>query len=95
MDELREYLKSLGPAEQAEYAERCGTTIGYLRKALCTEPKLGESLAIALDRESNGAVPCEKLRPDVDWAYLRRVVFAAPTGTPSTNAKRTRAGSAR
>jgi DNA-binding transcriptional regulator YdaS (Cro superfamily) len=88
MDELREYLKSLGSVEQAEYAERCGTTIGYLRKALCTEPKLGESLAIALDRESNGAVPCEKLRPDVDWEYVRRV---GPTGAPSTNTKRKRA----
>lgn len=30
-----------------------------------------ESLAINIDRESGGAVPCERLRSDVDWAYLR------------------------
>lgn len=89
MDELREYLKSLPPAEQAKYAARCGTSIGYLRKALCRRPKLGESLAIALDRESRGAVSCEKLRPDIDWAFLRRV--ADSTSTPSTVAKRKRA----
>ena len=25
----------------------------------------------AIDRLTNGAVTCEDLRPDVDWAYLR------------------------
>lgn len=28
-------------------------------------------LCIVLERESHGAVTCEDLRPDVDWAYLR------------------------
>lgn len=26
---------------------------------------------IDIDRATNGAVRCEDLRPDVDWAYLR------------------------
>lgn len=25
----------------------------------------------AIERATNGAVRCEELRPDVDWAYLR------------------------
>lgn len=25
----------------------------------------------SIDRETGGAVSCEELRPDVDWAYLR------------------------
>jgi len=77
MEKLREFLKTLSPCEQAKYAERSGTTIGYLRKALSVASrdesfKLGESIAIGLDRESKGKVPCESLRPDVDWEYLRR-----------------------
>lgn len=77
MERLRAYLKTLSPPEQAKYAERSGTTIGYLRKALSVASrdesfKLGESIAIGLDRESGGEVPCESLRPDVDWGYLRR-----------------------
>jgi DNA-binding transcriptional regulator YdaS (Cro superfamily) len=71
MEALRTYLKSLTPAEQSRFAKRCGTSIGYLRKALSREHKLGDSLVIKIERESAGAVPVEKLRPDIDWAYLR------------------------
>ncbi|HEY0878970.1 MAG TPA: YdaS family helix-turn-helix protein [Zeimonas sp.] len=71
MDKLRAYLNSLPVAEQIEFAIRCKTSIGYLRKALAVKANLGESLCIAIERESGGAVRCEDLRPDVDWAYLR------------------------
>lgn len=70
-ESLRAYLKTLDVAEQVLYAERCGTTLGYLRKALSTKERISESTAIALDRESAGAVPVESVRPDVDWSYLR------------------------
>ena len=69
---LRTYLNSLPVDEQLAYAERSGTTLGYLRKALSTKERIAESTAIALDRESSGAVPVESVRPDVDWAYLRK-----------------------
>jgi DNA-binding transcriptional regulator YdaS (Cro superfamily) len=72
MDALRDYLNSLEPAEQMAYAKRCGTTIGYLRKALSTKPRIDTSLVIELERESAGAVSCESLRPDVDWSYLKQ-----------------------
>lgn len=26
----------------------------------------------AIERATNGAVTCEEMRPDVDWAYLRK-----------------------
>lgn len=71
MNELRAYLNSLSPIDQADFARRCGTSVGYLRKALSTGQQLGESLCINLERESAQAVYCEQLRPDVDWAYLR------------------------
>ena len=71
MKTLIQYLNSLSPTEQAAFAERCGTSVGYLRKAVSTRQKLGESLCINIERESGGQVRCEDLRPDVDWAYLR------------------------
>lgn len=71
MEPLRTYINSLHPAAQAEFAARCDTSIGYLRKAISTRQMLGESLAIRIERETKGAVRCEDLRPDVDWAYLR------------------------
>lgn len=71
MEALRRYLNSLPLPEQEAYARRCGTTIGYLRKAISTKAKLGDGLVVELDRESGGAVRCEDLRPDIDWAYVR------------------------
>lgn len=71
MEKLRAYLNGLTPDDQSAFAKRCGTSIGYLRKAISKGQKLGESTVIAIDRESGGGVPCESLRPDVDWAYLR------------------------
>lgn len=72
MDVLREYLNGLPTLEsRSDFARRCGTTLGYLRKAMSVKQQLSEGLVIAIDRESGGAVPVEKLRPDVDWAHLR------------------------
>jgi len=70
METLREYLNSLGTSEQEDFAGRCETSLSYLRKAISVKQLLGERLVIAIERESGGAVRCEKLRPDVDWKYL-------------------------
>ena len=71
METLREYLNSLPVAEQIEYADRCDTKVGYLRKAISTNQKIGEWLVVKLEKESGGKVRCEDIRPDVDWTYLR------------------------
>lgn len=71
MDTLLDYLNGLSPKEQAAFAARCRTSVGYLRKAISINQRLGESLCINIERESGGAVRCDVLRPDVDWAYLR------------------------
>lgn len=58
-------------ADRAAFAERCGTSFDYLRQIAYGERTCRESIAINLERESLGALRCEVLRPDVDWAYLR------------------------
>jgi hypothetical protein len=67
MNSLRTYLATLSKADQAAYATRCGTTIGYLRKALSTKPRLDGALVRRLWEESGGVVVREELRPDI-WA---------------------------
>ena len=81
MHELIRYLNGLPPADQVAFAVRCGTTIGYLRKACSKGQRIGESICINIERESSRLVPCERLRPDVDWAYLRST---PPTTEPAT-----------
>lgn len=65
METLRTYLATLAPIDQAAYAKRCGTSIGYLRKALSTKPRLDGALVRKLDEESSGIVSRYDLRPDV------------------------------
>lgn len=71
MEALLAYLNALSPPKQVEFARRCGTSVGYIRKVISAEKRFGESLAIAFERESRGAIKCEEVRPDVDWAYIR------------------------
>lgn len=71
MDELQKFLKAMPPDDRESFATRCGTTLGYLRKAISTGQQLGEKLCVNIDRESGGVISCESLRDDVDWAYIR------------------------
>lgn len=71
MKAITAYLATLPPDQREAFARRCGTTVGYLRKAVSIGQQLGEKLCIALERESGRTLTCEALRPDVDWAYLR------------------------
>lgn len=71
MKTLLDYLNSLPKAARASLCKACGTTEGYLRKAVSKGQNLGGDLCIALERESSGTVRCEDLRPDMDWAFIR------------------------
>lgn len=72
MNELVHYLNSLPVEGREQFAKACGTSVGYLRKAASTGQRLGEALCVRISIESNGAVPCEVLRPDVDWSIYRK-----------------------
>jgi len=65
METLRAYLATLSPDDQSAFAIRCGTTIGYLRKALSTKPRLDGALVRRLNEESGGVVDRIDLRPDI------------------------------
>ncbi len=75
MHEILDYLRNLPPPERDAFAERCKTTVGYLRKAVSTKQQLGVELCISLDRESGGALRCERLCPGLDWDYLRKAAL--------------------
>jgi DNA-binding transcriptional regulator YdaS (Cro superfamily) len=71
MKKLNIFLNSLTLEKQLAFARQCGTTRGYLRKAISIKQRLGESLCINIERESGGVIRCEYLRPDVDWEFIR------------------------
>jgi len=70
--DLHQFLAEMSRKEREKFAKRCNTTPGHLRNVSYGYRTCAESLAIAIERESRRKVRCERLRPDVDWAYLRR-----------------------
>lgn len=63
---LLAFLNSLSPDEQVGFAQRCGTSVGYLRKAISADQNLGVQICVSVERESGGAVTRKVLRP-TDW----------------------------
>jgi len=79
---LLDYIKPLDKPALESLAKRCNTTAGQLRQVAYGNRRASASLAIALDRETDGEIRCEVTRPDIDWAYLRN--SAAPATEPAT-----------
>lgn len=77
MEKLRLYLNSLSSEEQADFAMRADTSIGFLRKAISINQKLGEGICIRIENASNGVVRVEDLRDDVPWHVIRGTPKAA------------------
>ncbi|WP_314407389.1 YdaS family helix-turn-helix protein [Pseudomonas kuykendallii] len=68
---LLDYIKTLSKDELERFATGCGTTVGQMKQVAYGNRRPNGGLAIAIDRETRGEVPCEMTRPDIDWAYLR------------------------
>ncbi len=77
MAQLLPYLNSLNVHERVAFAQRCDTTVGYLRKAVSIGQKLSEGLCLRLVAQSGGVLTLEELRADVDWDFLRAALIGA------------------
>lgn len=75
MEELRLYLNSFH-WKSREFATKCGTSIGYLRKALSRNHELGAALCVLIEKFSNGEVTRKDLHP-VDWESIWPELMAA------------------
>ncbi len=68
---LLDYIKGMKKPELELFAKDCSTSVGQLKQVAYANRRASASLAISIDRVSKGEVPCESLRPDIDWGYLR------------------------
>ncbi|WP_338558160.1 hypothetical protein [Acinetobacter sp. KS-LM10] len=75
--ELKSFLMSLSAQDKDAFAERCSTTVGYLNQIMYGNSKCSASLAIKIDKESNGVVSCDLLCPEADFDYVRNQTLSA------------------
>lgn len=69
MKKLLAYLNSLSPDQRNVFENATGTTIGYMRKAVSVNQRLGAEICVAIEQASHGVVTRKDLRPD-DWASI-------------------------
>lgn len=69
MDKLKKYMNSLSCDEQVSFSYLCGTTVGYLRRAISGRVRLGPQYCVSIEKNSNGQVTRKDLRPD-DWHLI-------------------------
>lgn len=70
--ELKPFLLAMPMQDRVGFAERCKTSYAFLRNVAYGQKRAGETLAILIELESKGRVPCEVTRPDVPWFVLRK-----------------------
>ncbi|HCD5425679.1 TPA: Cro/Cl family transcriptional regulator [Klebsiella aerogenes] len=69
METLREYLNALTLDKQREFANKCQTSLEYLRKAISKKQKLGAALSVSIEINSDGSVSRKDLHPG-DWEKI-------------------------
>ena len=65
---LSKYLEN---KSASDLAASVGISNAYLSQIKNGVRKASPQICISIERETKGAIRCEDLRPDVDWAYLR------------------------
>lgn len=64
MEALKIFLNSMTSEEQKQFAIRCNTSIGYLRKAMYRNQEIGAEISVSIERESNKRVTRQMLHPN-------------------------------
>ncbi|WP_429562070.1 Cro/Cl family transcriptional regulator [Paraburkholderia sp. MM6662-R1] len=66
MKKLRLFLNAMSPRDQESFSRSCGTTIGYLRKAISSGQRLRTDLCVKIEQRSDYYLMRWDLRP-TDW----------------------------
>ncbi len=68
---LRSFFLGLDKDEREKFAKKCNTTTGFITQIYLGNSPCRETLAIEIDKNSNGLVRCDDLCPQTDFNYLR------------------------
>ena len=75
---LKTYLSE---HKQVDLARQLGVTQGAVYQWAVGLSRPSAERSIQIEKATAGAVRCEELRPDVDWAYLRGTTDTASTAS--------------
>lgn len=82
---LNTYLKRRGSC--VEIANKLGVRSVMLSQWRYGIKQVPAERCIAIEKATGGAVRCEELRPDIDWAWLRATDCGVKVGSGNTMAE--------
>lgn len=68
---LKDYLSELQRGGISMLAKELDISTSYLSQLASGKASMSPERAIEIEKATNGAVRCEDMCPDIDWAYLR------------------------
>lgn len=71
MDRLIDFLEKQPAGYKAQLARAIGRPPSYFSRQLSGDRAFSERDCIEIEKYTSGAVRCEDILPDVDWAFLR------------------------
>lgn len=74
--DLKTYLKA---HRLQDLGRALGVTPGAVHQWASGHTRVAIERCIEIEKATHGAVRCEDLRPEVDWAYLRGTTPSEPT----------------
>lgn len=81
MSAIKKVCKVLG--SQRRLAELLGVTPATINQWVSGRRPVPSERCIDIERATVGAVRCEDIRPDIDWAYLRGTATAVGENIPA------------
>jgi len=69
MEALKQFMSGLTPKEKVDFADKCGTTLNYLRKVMSTKSIIGPEICVQIEIHSAGAVNRKDLNPE-GWEFI-------------------------
>lgn len=72
--DLKTYLSPLTAADRESLAKRCDTSRGHLQNVMYGIKACATDLAVAIERESHGAVRRWELRPGDWWKHWPELI---------------------
>lgn len=82
MDELKHFLAALGTAGRDDFCARIGSSWGHVRNCIYGTRTLSDELAVAIERESRGALRVERLLGHGCWVRQRDPQWPVKAGRP-------------
>ena len=68
---LLNYVDSIGRGAYTLISKNIGVPVSVIYMWAHGKRNVPIKHCVSIEQETNGAVTCEELRPDFDWAYLR------------------------